>query len=88
MTDINQILFAALLLTVSFFFASLIFFLFSLYQDIKNLLSKTNSVLDDTKIITNSISGPASSASEIIFALKSAAATLNLLFGGKRQKLK
>ncbi|MFA6519130.1 MAG: hypothetical protein WCV93_05825 [Candidatus Shapirobacteria bacterium] len=82
--EINQILSAGVLLALGTLFAALAFFIFSIYADVKSILVKTNSILDDTKQITNSVAGPVTSASKLIMVIKSALATLNALFGPKR----
>lgn len=84
--ETNQILNAFVLLAIGSFFAALSFFIFSVFADVKNILTKTNSILDDTKQITTSVAGPVTSVSELIMVVKSALATLNALFGPKRTK--
>ena len=84
--EINQILTAGVLLSLGTLFAALAFFIFSIYADVKNILVKTSAILDDTKLITGSVAGPATSVSELIMVVKSALATLNALFGPKKTK--
>jgi hypothetical protein len=84
--EVNQILNAFVLLAIGSFFTALSFFIFSIFAEIKNLLVKISSILDDTKQITTSVAGPATSVSELIMVVKSALTTINALFGQKKTK--
>lgn len=51
-----------------------------LLKELKNTINTTNSILDDAKSITNSVSRPISSISEFIMGFKNSFSFMNKLF--------
>lgn len=58
---------------------------FFILRDFRKTVQKTNKILDNTDVITESIAGPASSVSSIVSGLKTGLSIANLL---KRKKTK
>lgn len=59
---------------------------FFILRDLRQTVSKANKVLDDTGVITKSVSGPISSLSSLAMGLKAGGAFLSLLKGKKKSK--
>lgn len=59
---------------------------FFILRELKQTVSKANKVLDDTGLITESVSGPISSISSLASGVKTGAAIASL-FKGKKKKI-
>jgi len=58
---------------------------FFILRELRNTVSKANKVLDDTGVITESVSGPVSSLSSVMMGIKTGASVASL-FKKKREK--
>lgn len=58
---------------------------FIVLRELKETVSKANKVLDDTGVITESVSGPISSLSSLVMGIKTGAVAASIL---KRKKKK
>ncbi|MDP2649386.1 MAG: hypothetical protein Q8P10_00925 [bacterium] len=59
---------------------------FFILRDFRKTVKKTNKVLDDTGVITESVSGPVSKLSTIMSGLKAGAIIASLLRNRKKKK--
>ncbi len=57
---------------------------FSILRELRKTIDKTNKVLDDTGVITESVSKPLSSLSTLAMGLKTGATIAKILQGGKK----
>lgn len=57
---------------------------FFILRELRTTVSKANKVLDDTGVITESVSGPISSISSLTAGVKTGAAILSLFKRGKK----
>ncbi len=58
---------------------------FFILRELRNTVSKANKVLDDTGVITESVSGPVSSLSSVMMGIKTGASVASF-FKKKREK--
>lgn len=58
---------------------------FFILRELRHTVSKANKVLDDTGIITKSVSGPISSFSSLAMGLKAGSSFMNLLRNKKKK---
>lgn len=61
---------------------------FFILKELKQTVSKANKVLDDTSVITESVSGPISSISSLASGVKTGAAIASLLKGKKKKVIR
>lgn len=61
---------------------------FFILRDFRRTINKANKVLDDTGVITESVSGPISNLSSVGSAFKTGMALISFLTKGKKQKNK
>lgn len=59
---------------------------FFILRELRKTVDKANKVLDDTGVITESVSGPISSLSSLASGVKAGAAIASLLNKGKKSK--
>jgi len=61
---------------------------FFILRELRRTVSKANKVLDDTGVITESVSGPISNISAVTAGLKTGMSIVNLISGkrGKKEK--
>lgn len=60
--------------------------LISLLKELKTTLVKTNTILDDTKLITNSVAKPVSSFSEFVMGFRSGLKLFDSVFKKKNKE--
>lgn len=60
--------------------------LISLLKELKTTLIKTNTILDDTKLITNSVAKPVSSFSEFVMGFRSGLKLFDSVFKKKNKE--
>lgn len=56
------------------------FWIVTLLKEFKTTIIKTNQILDDTHLITSSVSGPVASVSEFVMGFKNGLAVFNSIF--------
>jgi hypothetical protein len=59
---------------------------FFILRELKKTINKVNKVLDDTGVITESVSKPIASFSTLAMGLKTGAAIAKIVQGGKKHK--
>lgn len=78
--EFTQIVIIITLLSIAACFVTVSVWLVLLLRELKNTVNKTNSILDDTKQISNSVAQPLNSFSEFIVGFKNGLSLFNSLF--------
>ena len=78
--DITQIIIIVSLSAVAAVIVACGVWLIKLLKELKITVTKTNSILDDTKLITSSVAAPVSSVSEFVMGFKNGISVFNSLF--------
>jgi hypothetical protein len=78
--DITQIVIIISLIAVAAVIVACGIWLMLLLKELKVTITKTNSILDDTKLITSSVATPVSSISEFVMGFKNGISVFNSLF--------
>lgn len=86
--DTAQILLIVVIVVLTFLLLVLGIQVFFILRELKNTISKANKVLDNTDVITESISQPLSSLSNITSGVKIGAMIASFLKGKKSEKEK
>jgi hypothetical protein len=84
--DITQIIIVVSLSLITCVIVACGIGLFSLLRELKTTIIKTNTILDDTKLITNSVAKPVSSFSEFMMGFKSGMKLFDSVFNRKKDK--
>ena len=83
--DLTQIVIVVSLILVTGVIVACGVGLYALLRELKITISKTNTILDDTKLITNSVAKPVSSFSEFMMGFKSGMKIFNTVFDKKKK---
>jgi hypothetical protein len=83
--DITQIVIIVSLIAITGVIIGVGIWVIKLLKELKQTLVKTNSILDDTKLITTSVAQPVSSISEFLMGFKNGMSFFNNLFKKKEQ---
>jgi hypothetical protein len=86
--DITQIVIVISLIAVTGIIVACGVWLVALLKELKITVTKTNSILDDTKLITSSVATPVSSISDFVMGFKNGISVFNSLFkkdGSKKE---
>lgn len=78
-----------LLVSITLITATLVYigyWIVNLLKELRTTITKTNSILDDTQVITSSISGPVASVSEFVMGFKNGMAVFNTFFPKDKTK--
>jgi len=86
--DITQIIVSISILSVSAVVVTCGVWIILVLKEFKNTVIKTNSILDDTKLITSSVAEPVSTISEFLSGFKSGLNLLNSFFKKKEKSVK
>lgn len=86
--DITQIVIIVSLISISTAIVFCSVYLIMIFREFKITITKTNAILDDTKLVSSSISQPLTSISEFITGFKNGIGLFNSLFDKKSKKLK
>ena len=86
--DITQIIVSISILSVSAVVVTCGVWIILVLKEFKNTVIKTNSILDDTKLITSSVAEPVSTISEFLSGFKSGLNLLNSFFKKKEKSTK
>ena len=78
--ELTQIILSISLLTIAIMIVVSGIYFIGLLKELKNTIITTNSILDDAKSITTSVSRPISSISEFIMGFKNSFTFMNKLF--------
>jgi len=78
--ELTQIIISISLLAITIIIVISGIHFIGLLKELKNTIITTNSILDDAKSITNSVSRPISSISEFIMGFKNSFSFMNKLF--------
>jgi hypothetical protein len=78
--DITQIVIIISLIAVASVIVACGVWLVMLLKELKITITKTNSILDDTKLITSSVATPVSSISDFVMGFKNGISVFNSLF--------
>lgn len=81
--DITQIIIAISLIAITAVIVACGIWTVKLLKEVKITIEKTNSILDDTKLITSSVAQPVSSFSEFIMGFKNGLSLFNNFFPKK-----
>lgn len=84
--DITQIIIAISLSAVTITIVACGFWIIKLLKEVKITVQKTNSILDDTKLITSSVAQPVSSFSQFVMGFKNGFTLFNNFFPKKDKK--
>jgi uncharacterized protein YoxC len=84
MMDTAQVLLLVVLIFLSVLLVVLGIQVFFILQDLRKTVKKANKVLDDTSMITESISGPVATLSAVISGVKTGSSIAKLLQNRKR----
>jgi len=83
--DITQIVIIVSLIAITAIIVIAGIYFIRLLKDLATTLKKTNLILDDTHLITDSVAKPISSFSEIIMGFKNGISFFNNLGGNKKK---
>ncbi len=86
--DTAQILLIVVIVVLTFLLLILGIQVFFILRELRNTISKANKVLDNTDVITESISAPLSNLSNITSGIKIGALIASFLKGKKTEKEK
>lgn len=86
--DITQIIIMVSILSVSVVIIVCGVWVALILKELKSTVIKTNSILDDTKLITSSVAQPVSTISEFLSGFKSGINLLNSFFKKKEKAVK
>ena len=86
--DITQIIIIISIVSVSAVIVTCGIWIIFILKEFKNTVIKTNSILDDTKLITSSVAEPVSTISEFLSGFKSGLNLLNSFFKKKEKSAK
>jgi len=78
--ELTQIIISISLLAITVIIVISGIYFIQLLKELKNTITTTNSILDDAKSITTSVSRPISSISEFIMGFKNSFSFMNKLF--------
>lgn len=81
--DTTQIVIIISIIAVSAIVIGCGIWLIMILRELKTTVIKANSILDDTKMITQSVAEPVSSLSEFVMGFKSGISIFNSLFNKK-----
>jgi hypothetical protein len=81
--DLTQIVIMVSLIAITTVIVAVGIWVINLLKELKQTIVKTNTILDDTKLITTSVAEPVSSISEFISGFKNGVAFFNGLFKKK-----
>lgn len=84
--DITQIVIIASLISITAVIVGCGIWLMFILKEFKSTVTKTNGILDDTKLITSSVAEPVSSISEFISGFRNGVSLFNTLFNKKKKK--
>jgi hypothetical protein len=82
--DATQIIIMISIISVSAVIVTCGVWVILILKEFKNTVRKTNSILDDTKLITSSVAEPVTTISEFLSGFKSGINLLNSFFKKKR----
>lgn len=83
--DTAQILLIVVIVALSVIFVALGIQVFFILRELRQTVRKANKVLDDTGVITESVSGPISNLSMLASGVKAGAFIASLLQGKKKK---
>ncbi|MFA5827839.1 MAG: hypothetical protein WC841_00550 [Candidatus Shapirobacteria bacterium] len=86
--DVTQIIIIVSIISVSVVIIVCGVWVALILKELKSTVIKTNSILDDTKLITSSVAQPVSTISEFLSGFKSGINLLNSFFKKKEKALK
>lgn len=81
--DITQIIITISLIAITAVIVACGIWTVKLLKEVKITVEKTNSILDDTKLITSSVAQPVSSFSEFVMGFKNGLSLFNNFFPKK-----
>ena len=84
--DTAQILLIVIIVLLAIILVGLSFQVFFILREFRRTISKANKILDDTGVITESISNPLSNLSNLTSGLKIGALLAKLLTGKKKHE--
>ncbi|HEX8923289.1 MAG TPA: hypothetical protein VF828_00965 [Patescibacteria group bacterium] len=82
--DLTQIVVIISLLAITSVIVFSGVWLVNVLKEFRVTVSKVNSILDDTKMITSSVAQPVSTFSEFLMGFRSGVSLFNKLFGNKK----
>jgi hypothetical protein len=83
--ELTQIIISISLLAITVIIVISGIYFIQLLKELKNTIIATNSILDDAKSITTSVSRPISSISEFIMGFKNSFSFMNKLFNKSKE---
>ena len=86
--DITQIVIAVSLIAITAIIVACGIWIIKLLKEVKITVEKTNSILDDTKLITSSVAQPVSSFSDFVMGFKNGLTLFNNFFPKKHKEEK
>lgn len=83
--DITQIVIIISLISVTAVIVGCGIWLILIFKEVKKTIIQTNSILEDTKLITTSVAAPISSISEFVVGFKNGMGLFNSFFKKKNK---
>lgn len=83
--DLTQIVIIISLISVTAVIVGCGIWLILIFKEVKKTIIQTNSILEDTKLITTSVAAPISSISEFVTGFKNGISLFNVFFKKKNK---
>jgi len=84
--SINEIIFLAIAVVLGFMVAGVLVQLYFVLQEFRQTITKANKVLDDTGVISESVSKPVSMISSMVTGVKGWSSIMKILTKDKHKK--